>query len=219
MTTKHCNKAQFCEEKEGIYRLKIPFDTLYTSIFLLECDGRRILLDTASNARDVDQYLTGALGEMGLALSDVDTVVLSHGHADHAGGLARILELAPAISVVRDVCRLTEQITVYPMLGHTKDCVGLFDARTGTLIAADGLQGAGIDRYRVALEDADVYRTTIERIRQDAAIQEILFSHAYEPWYRDHACGRDEILRCLCDCEANILKWKRNENESYIGER
>lgn len=206
MTTKDFKNARFCEEKEGIYRLKVPFDTLYTSIFLLVCDGRKILLDTASNARDVDRYLTAALDGMGLALSNVDTVVLSHGHTDHAGGLARILELAPTIAVVRDVCRLTEQITVYPMSGHTKDSVGIFDARTGTLIAADGLQGAGIDRYRVALEDADAYRATIERVRQDETIQEILFSHAYEPWYRDHACGRDEILRCLSDCEANIIE-------------
>lgn len=54
--------------------------------FLIEADGRRILFDTGQgkvileNARQLD-----------LRLDTVETVVLSHGHYDHTGGLADVL--------------------------------------------------------------------------------------------------------------------------------
>lgn len=38
---------KFHKEIDGIYRLKIPFDTVYTSVFLLETDEGDILVDCA----------------------------------------------------------------------------------------------------------------------------------------------------------------------------
>ena len=50
---------------------------------LVEVDGRRILFDTGARPQTV---LANA-GELGIDLSDVTDVVLSHNHADHTGGL------------------------------------------------------------------------------------------------------------------------------------
>lgn len=50
---------------------------------LVEVDGRRILFDTGANEDTVQRNLK----VMGLDLSDVEMVILSHNHADHTAGL------------------------------------------------------------------------------------------------------------------------------------
>ena len=62
---------------------------------LVETEGTRVLVDTglsfsaAHNAR-----------VLGVDLSGVDRIVLSHGHADHTGGLRGILELKGEVEVI-----------------------------------------------------------------------------------------------------------------------
>ena len=81
----------FYKETEGIYRLRVPFENIYTSVFLLTAAERPILVDCATTASDVDECILPALAALGYALSDIGAIVLTHRHADHAGGLARIL--------------------------------------------------------------------------------------------------------------------------------
>ncbi|MDA1307685.1 MAG: MBL fold metallo-hydrolase [Acidobacteria bacterium] len=50
---------------------------------LIEVDGRRILFDTGANDDTVQRNLKA----LGLDLSDVEVVILSHNHADHTTGL------------------------------------------------------------------------------------------------------------------------------------
>lgn len=194
----------FYEEVPGIYRLRVPFDTVYTSVFLLTVGNRNIMVDCATTAYDVDSFIVPALSERGIGLSDVDTIVISHGHADHAGGLDRILTLSPSIEVIRDVRDLGDRISTYSLPGHTLDCIGVLDGRTSTLITADGLQGDGVDKYRCTLKDKAAYLETIEKLRADERIQNLLFSHAYEPWFSDRVIGRNEVLGRLSDCVAAL---------------
>ena len=131
---------------------------------------------------------------------DIDTLVLTHKHGDHAGGRARILALAPHIEVVTGVTDICKDISTYPMAGHTTDCIGVLDMRTRTLLSGDGLQGAGVDKYRCSLTDRAAYLETVERVKNDIRVENILFSHAYEPWYTDRAVGRETVLKSLADC-------------------
>lgn len=55
---------------------------------LVEVDGRKILFDTGAHP---DVVLRNAK-EMGIDLSTVDTVILSHNHDDHTGGLIALRE-------------------------------------------------------------------------------------------------------------------------------
>lgn len=191
----------FIEEVKGIYRLKVPFEDLYTSVFLIRIEQGCLLVDSATYASDVDEYILPALKEMGLSITDIHYLVLTHKHGDHAGGKNRILELAPSIKIVQEIPLIAlKGITVYELKGHTLDCIGVLDERTGTLISGDGLQGYGVGKYRCLLESKEEYIKTIEKIRQDKRIENILFSHAYEPWYKDGAFGREEIKKCLEDC-------------------
>lgn len=187
----------FYEEVEGIYRLKIPFDTVYTSVFLIKAPSRVILVDCATTARDVEDVILPALAELGYTPTDVDTLVLTHRHGDHAGGLDTLLCHAPHLKVVTDIRALADGVCTYPMGGHTRDSIGVFCTRTGTLISGDGIQGAGVDKYRCYTEDPKMYPETLARIREDGRIENILFSHAYEPWLTDRASGREQVLACL----------------------
>lgn len=56
--------------------------------YLIEVDGKKILFDTGSS----DLFIKNAEA-MGIALDDIDGVVLSHGHGDHTGGLEHLLEI------------------------------------------------------------------------------------------------------------------------------
>ena len=190
----------FYPETEHILRLKVIFESVYTSVFLIKAEKKAFLVDCATTPWDVDEVICPALAEEGFALSDIDALVVTHGHSDHAGGLARIKELAPGIRVVREPCSLTDKICTYPLPGHTEDMLGVLDSRTGTLISGDGLQGAGVDVYRCYLEEPRLYEKTLAAIAHDERIQSILFSHAYEPWYENHISGRENVLDCLKTC-------------------
>ena len=55
---------------------------------LLETDKHRILLDTGAS----DIFIRNA-EKMGIDLSTVDYVFISHGHSDHAEGLKHLMEI------------------------------------------------------------------------------------------------------------------------------
>ena len=195
---------EFIEEAAGIYRLKVPFDNLYTSVFLVTAEGKNVLVDCATTKEDVEEYILPALKSMGVELCDIDTLVVTHEHGDHAGGLPYILALAPQITVVTDVRHLAKGVSTYPLPGHERNFVGVLDERTHTLISGDGLQGAGVGKYRCYLADKAAYVNTLEGIRQDARIENLLFSHAYEPWYENRISGRENVLACLTECAQYI---------------
>ncbi len=193
-------KNSFYREIGGIFRLRVPFENLYTSVFLIEIPKGVIFVDTATKNDDVDLYILPALKQMGYKLADVDMLVLTHRHSDHAGGMKRIVELSTNVEIVTDIRLLEEGLSTYRLPGHTEDCIGILDERAHTLISGDGLQGAGIGKYRCFLENKSAYIETIERIKKDKRIENILFSHAYEPWCVDRAIGRSEVEKCLLKC-------------------
>ena len=187
----------FYEEASGIYRLKVPFEKIYTSVFLITTPQGAVLVDCATTAEDVDEFIVPSLRALGYAPTDIKMLVLTHRHGDHAGGMETLLRHAPQLEVVTDIRALADGVCTYPMGGHTRDCIGVLDTRTGALISGDGIQGAGVDKYRCYTEDPQMYLETLARIREDARIKNILFSHAYEPWLADRASGREQVLACL----------------------
>ncbi len=198
----------FEKEIGDIYRLKIPFDgDVYTSVFLIRTEQGNVLVDCATCAGDVDEYILPALRELGLKSANIKYLILTHKHGDHAGGLLRISEQIPSLQAIDKTMFLDiKGITIYALKGHTLDCIGVLDERSGTLIAGDGLQGYGVGEYRCSLESKEEYIKTIDKIKKDGRIKNILFSHAYEPWYKYGAFGREEVENCLQDCVEYLNK-------------
>ena len=189
----------------GIYRLILPFDTVYTSVFLIKLPDEYVLVDCATTDEDVDKDILPALAHVGISLEDVTKVVVTHNHSDHSGGLSRVLALAPHVEVVRDVRELGQSLCTYPLPGHTQDFIGVLDLRTNTLITGDALQGAGVDKYRCSLSDKSAYRETLDKIRRDSRVENLLFSHAYEPWLDNKVLGRKGVISALEECEKYIF--------------
>jgi len=70
-------------------RLKVPgFESGWGFSCLIETSERRILFDTGDNG----QKLMGNLKALGVSSLSIDTVVLSHDHWDHTGGLEDFLK-------------------------------------------------------------------------------------------------------------------------------
>ena len=191
--------ARFERVIDKIYRLKVPFDKIYTSVFLVGMEDGYLLVDCATTKEDVTQIILPAIREERISLSDVKRIVVSHHHEDHAGGLPWIVENLPRIEVVKEVTLLADGIDVYPMPGHTRDCIGVLDHRSKTLISADGIQGYGVDRYPCSLHDEPAYLRTLQEVLEDARVENILFAHAYEPWEKDFAFGIEEKKKCIRD--------------------
>ncbi len=61
---------------------------------LIEVDGEKILFDTGqTNALFLNAE------QLGVTLEELDTLVLSHGHYDHTGGLPRLLRISHNVRV------------------------------------------------------------------------------------------------------------------------
>lgn len=89
---------------------------------LLEVDGRRLLLDTGERPETV---LRNA-GELGIELSDVTDVVITHNHGDHTAGL---------VTLRRELAKKNPRA-----LSRAHVARGIFDPRPG----ADGSEGNGL---------------------------------------------------------------------------
>lgn len=95
--------------------------TLGLNVALVETQGQRVLVDTGAgdrwSERDRERFgidpaasLEGALGAAGFRPEDVDLVVNTHLHLDHAGGNTRLVDgrLVPAFPRARYIVQMGE---------------------------------------------------------------------------------------------------------------
>lgn len=105
--------------------------------FLIEIGDEKILFDTGQGLA-----LTHNLETMGLSLADVKTVVLSHGHYDHTGGLHTALSMMDRPTVYAHSAVTEERFVCYRNLGSRP--VGMPEAdRTALLEQAEWIHTDG----------------------------------------------------------------------------
>ncbi len=200
---------KFIKETERVYRLEVPFEDLFTSVFLIDIgtDGLA-LVDCATTDSDVKNYILPALKAFGAKEDDVKFLVITHDHSDHAGGETAAREAFSSAVVVRGEARLGSTARTYPLAGHTLGFIGAFDETDGTLISGDGVQCDGVGRYPKSLESADEYVKTLRRLKADETVKNLLFSHEYEPLRVRSLFGRRAVEDCLDYCEEKEEKLK-----------
>ncbi len=81
---------------DGVYHLLCPFGDCPTGITLVR-GNKNYLIDCAGNSECIDKYLLPALTKLSVNVSDIDYLLITHTHADHIGGAARLKELNPSI--------------------------------------------------------------------------------------------------------------------------
>ncbi|MBQ8249222.1 MAG: MBL fold metallo-hydrolase [Clostridia bacterium] len=210
---------QYTIENDHIARITIPFADIFTSVYIIKTDVGVMLFDTASYDTDVDNYILPVMREMDISESMLKYIFISHDHGDHSGGLKRLLDLFPNVSVISRSAVLEEKyssdsvivpsdgdcfmdvLQVVTIPGHTYDSSAIYDKRTNTLITGDCLQlygvyGSGAWATNVVLPVA--YTDALNKIGS-MEIETILASHDYHPYgYRAH--GREEVKRYISAC-------------------
>ncbi|MEE1186922.1 MAG: MBL fold metallo-hydrolase [Acutalibacteraceae bacterium] len=187
---------RFIKEESGIYRLCVPFEAIYTTVFALLEDNNVILCDTATTDYDVKNHILPALRELGVM---PNYIFCSHSHSDHAGGLSSLCEEFPDAKIITSPTVLLGRFEVISLKGHSADSLAVFDTKTKTLLSFDCLQQRGIDKYRDAITDKAEYLKSIELVRS-MDIRRIIFSHDYEPCGYS-VTGKGEIENVLNICK------------------
>ena len=204
----------------AIHRLVIPFEDIFTTVFLVETPQGAVLFDTATYDRDAEEYILPALRAHGISAAALCYVVISHNHRDHGGSLGRILREFPDVCVVarseklrqkyagasvfvpEDGEALLDVLRIVTIDGHTADCLGLLDTRTGTLLSGDCLQLYGIygsGRWGANITMPAEHRQALNKLRA-LPLQTITASHDYHPCGHI-ARGGAEIARYLDACD------------------
>ena len=203
--------TEFERLENGIYRLKIPFENIYTSVFALIEGDSCLLIDSGCNENDVHNFILPALSKSGFV---PQMMLCSHLHGDHSGGIDALLLAFPKAKVglfSRD--KFFEAETVYfsdgdlllgrfrvlNLKGHTRDCLAMLDEKTSTLLSFDCLQLFGVGRYGTSVTDCGDYLLTLERVRA-LNPKKIIASHEYVPC-GFCADGHKEIEKYLDKCK------------------
>lgn len=85
----------FIQLNESLYTVMAPFHG-GGNVFLDLIKGDRIALVDTGVEHTPSEVLQPALAEMGLALSDIDVILNTHAHLDHAGGNGEMKKLSNA---------------------------------------------------------------------------------------------------------------------------
>ncbi|MBN1902049.1 MBL fold metallo-hydrolase [Candidatus Sumerlaeota bacterium] len=92
----------------------------------IETPEIRILFDTGQSRLFIDNAR-----KLGISLEKTDVIVLSHGHYDHTGGLADILDIASKAQLILHPNAVLPRYSVYP--GKTPRSIGMPDSALASI--------------------------------------------------------------------------------------
>ena len=87
----------------GIYQLKIPIPDNplgHLNCYLIEGKDGWLMVDTGWNTPEAFNSLDTGLRSLGLALSDIATIIVTHVHPDHFVGRGVAMSSAPGASAM-----------------------------------------------------------------------------------------------------------------------
>jgi glyoxylase-like metal-dependent hydrolase (beta-lactamase superfamily II) len=91
------------EITSGIFRLEIPIPNNplgCLNCYLVEGSTGWLMVDAGWNSPDVFRSLEAGLKEVGVKLTDLASVVITHGHIDHIGLVGRIKNASPGTKIM-----------------------------------------------------------------------------------------------------------------------
>ncbi len=204
---------------DNIFRIKVPFENIYTTVFIITTKSCTLIFDTATYSSDIDGHILPAIEKAGLK-NDIKYVFLSHSHGDHAGGITRFVQAFPNVRVItrsqliadaydnsyipKDRETIADDIEVITIKGHADDCMALFDKRTNTLLTGDCLQVYGVfgrGDWGTGITDASGYFDDLDKLRK-MDIKTLIASHDYHPL--GYIATGDGVQRYIDTCELAV---------------
>jgi glyoxylase-like metal-dependent hydrolase (beta-lactamase superfamily II) len=169
----------------------------YSTVVLIQEDGKNILFDTGNKSQVVQ--LKSALKQLGLDCSDISDVVLSHLHFDHVGNVPLFCNASFSLSMtewvsatgnpdewhsvpvcdylrrngnlnfVKEGDQISSSVAVMGLAGHTMGLIGL-KCGANTILCSDAIKNRFELWQNIPLMSADPEQSqrTIERIRNEA---------------------------------------------------
>ena len=204
---------------ENIYRMKIPYKDIFTTVYVVKTEEGVLVFDVASYDEDVPSYIVPFLNFLNIAKNEVKYVFISHNHKDHAGGLSAFIKEFPDTCIISSSDMLEDTYKDYNFLfpnendtvldvlkiikipGHTKDSSGILDTRTKTLISGDSLQLYGIfgsGNWGANISLTEEHFKAVEKLRT-IDIEMILTAHDYHPYGYMYS-GKENISKALDAC-------------------
>ncbi len=169
---------------------KIHFNNFGSNCYLVKVGGENILIDTSSEENST--ALKRDLKELGVNLSEVNIVLMTHLHYDHSGNLSlfkhskiyashkEVIELHnnPVLATLsvagkefRDLRIRTveefnsEYIKVIPSPGHTRGSLAFYMPKQKILFSGDTIFNEGIGRTDLPTSDAERMEESVKRLR------------------------------------------------------
>jgi glyoxylase-like metal-dependent hydrolase (beta-lactamase superfamily II) len=184
----------------------------YVSAYVLARGREAAVVDTgvAGSAPPIEDGLRA----VGLSWEDVQHVVLTHNHPDHAGSVGPVMDAAagargyagaadiPSIDAPRELVAVEDGEEVFGLRivttpGHTAGHIAVFDPDTGLLVAGDALGNtdglAGSNPQFTA--DPAAAEASVQKLA-DLDVERILFGHG-EPIERDAASALRDLAASL----------------------
>lgn len=102
----------------GIHLLKVPIPDNpleYVNAYLIDGDGQYALVDPGWPSQEALSALKRELGEVGLGIEDIGTVIVTHAHPDHFGLASEVRRLSGAEVVIhhRDIPMAPQQFMTW----------------------------------------------------------------------------------------------------------
>lgn len=123
--------------------------TEHAAVYLIEANGRAAFVD--NNTQLALPYMLAALEDKGLTPEDVDLLLVTHAHLDHAGGTAALLDVCPNAHVYTHPKAKRHIVDPSRLVAGAKQVYGekIFDAYYGEV--------APVSEDRItAVEDGEV---------------------------------------------------------------
>ncbi len=191
-----------------------------TNTFLVGTGRRRILVDTGQGSRAYPQVLTRAMAAAGC--EGLQEIVLTHGHVDHRGGIAQLVDRFgplrvsklpgpedgdPGVEITRidDGARIeTEGATLVALHtpGHASDHLCFWLEEESALFSGDNVLGVGTTVIPAEDGDLSLYLESLERL---AAMQPGRIYPAHGPLIEEGVAKLREYLAHRAQRETQIL--------------
>ena len=86
--------AKVVEVHPGIFEIFLPLPMRPTiiNVYLVDCHGAWVLIDTGMNTTDSVQTLSDAFAQVGIKFADLSAIIATHHHIDHFGASGEIRE-------------------------------------------------------------------------------------------------------------------------------
>lgn len=177
-------------ETDDIVRIHLQFDIIKTCVFLVKNVNDYTMIDCGLNEITTKEQLIPALKRLQIPLDSIKTLLVSHTHDDHVGGLTSLLPFIPQAKIfacrkymettnfLSDGLRF-ESLQAMHLPGHTLDSYGFLDLRTNSLISGDAIQLWGIGDFGVNAECPEDYLESHKKLLE-MPIENIFSSHYYD---------------------------------------